>query len=67
MNKWMPNDRSVSFENLTNSIGVLVVAGPKARKLMQKVSPSSHFSMKLFHGFRQKKLMSIWPLQLLLE
>ncbi len=34
-----PNDDgSVIFEDLTNSTGVLVVAGPKARQLMQKVS-----------------------------
>ena len=32
--KWMPNDRSVTFENLTNSMGVLVVAGPKSRDLL---------------------------------
>ena len=48
MFKWMPNDRSVSFENLTNSIGVLVVAGPKARDLMQSVSPSTDFSNENF-------------------
>jgi len=36
--KWMPNDGSVQFENLTNSTGVLVVSGPKARELMKKVS-----------------------------
>ena len=36
--KWMPTDGSVVFEDLTNSTGVLVVAGPKARELMQKVS-----------------------------
>ncbi|MBD42144.1 MAG: dimethylglycine dehydrogenase [Pelagibacteraceae bacterium] len=36
--KWMPEDGSVQFENLTNSIGVLVVSGPKARDLMQRVS-----------------------------
>ena len=36
--KWMPNDGSVQFENLTNSMGVLVVSGPKARELMQRVS-----------------------------
>jgi len=33
----MPEDGSVQFENLTNSIGVLVVSGPKARTLMQKI------------------------------
>lgn len=36
--KWMPTDGSVIFEDLTNRIGVLVVAGPKSRELMQKVS-----------------------------
>ena len=35
--KWMPDDGSVIFEDLTNSTGVLVVAGPKARQLLQKV------------------------------
>ncbi len=36
--KHMPDDRSVTFENITNQLGVLVVAGPKARELMQRVS-----------------------------
>ena len=36
--KWMPNDGTVQFENLTNSMGVLVVSGPKARELMTRVS-----------------------------
>ncbi|MDC0043288.1 FAD-dependent oxidoreductase [Candidatus Pelagibacter sp.] len=36
--KWMPKDGSVQFENLTNSMGVLVVSGPKARELMTRVS-----------------------------
>ena len=36
--KWMPTDGSVQFENLTNSKGVLVVSGPKARELMSRVS-----------------------------
>ena len=36
--RWMPDDGSVQFENLTNSNGVLVVAGPKARELMCRVS-----------------------------
>jgi len=38
IHKWMPTDGSVQFENLTNSMGVLVVSGPKARELMTKVS-----------------------------
>ena len=36
--KHMPDDRSVKFENITNQIGVLVVAGPKSRELLQRVS-----------------------------
>ena len=31
-------DEGVTFEDLTNSTGVLVVAGPKSRELLQKVS-----------------------------
>ena len=48
MLKWLPEDRSVTFENLTNSIGVLVLAGPKARDLMKKVSPSNDFTNEKF-------------------
>lgn len=33
----MPRDGSVRMENLTNSMGVLVLAGPKARTLMERV------------------------------
>ncbi len=56
MFKWMPNDRSVSFENLTNSIGVLVVAGPKARELMKKISPSTNFSNEAFPWLSTEKI-----------
>ena len=56
MLKWMPNDRSVSFENLTNSIGVLVIAGPKARKLMKKISPSTDFSNEAFPWLSAEKI-----------
>lgn len=37
LKKHMPTDGSVQFENLTNSMGVLVVAGPKARDLLQPI------------------------------
>ena len=47
IHKWMPKDGSVQYENLTNSMGVLVVSGPKARQLMQKVSRSD-FSNERF-------------------
>jgi len=45
--KHMPDDRSVTFENITNQFGVLVVAGPKARKLMERVSETD-FSNEAF-------------------
>jgi len=53
--KWMPNDGSVQFENLTNSTGVLVVSGPKARDLMKKVS-SDDFSNDNFKWLSSKKV-----------
>ena len=53
--KWMPKDRSVTFENLTNSIGVLVIAGPKARDLMKKVSKTD-FSNSNFPWLSSKKI-----------
>ena len=53
--KWMPNDRSVFFENLTNSIGVLVVAGPKARDLLSKIS-NADFSNKGFPWLSAQKI-----------
>ena len=48
LKKHMPKDGSVIFEDLTESMGVLVVAGPKARQLMQRVS-NDDFSNE---GFR---------------
>jgi dimethylglycine dehydrogenase len=53
--KWMPTDGSVIFEDLTNSTGVLVVAGPKARELMQKVS-TDDFSNENFKWLTAKKV-----------
>ncbi|HCD79505.1 MAG TPA: dimethylglycine dehydrogenase, partial [Alphaproteobacteria bacterium] len=38
--KHMPDDGSVRFDDLTNSIGVLVLAGPHARDILQKVTRS---------------------------
>ena len=38
LKKHMPADGSVQFQNLTNSIGVLAIAGPKARELMSRVT-----------------------------
>ena len=53
--KWMPNDGSVIFEDLTNSTGVLVIAGPKARELMQKVS-TDDFSNENFKWLTAKNV-----------
>jgi len=36
--RYMPQDGSVQFTNLTGAVGVLVLAGPKARQILQKVS-----------------------------
>jgi dimethylglycine dehydrogenase len=51
----MPIDGSVQFENLTNAIGVLVVAGPKARELMKKISKDD-FSNENFKWLSSKKV-----------
>ena len=51
----MPKDRSVKFENLTNNMGVLVLAGPKARDLMSKVS-SADFSNESFPWLSSQKI-----------
>ena len=37
----MPQDGSVRFENVTNRIGVLVVAGPRSREILSHVSSAS--------------------------
>jgi dimethylglycine dehydrogenase len=36
--KHMPDDGSVRFDNLTTQMGVLVIAGPKARTLLERVT-----------------------------
>jgi dimethylglycine dehydrogenase len=38
--KHMPDDGSVQFQDLTGAMGVLVVSGPKARTLLERVSES---------------------------
>jgi len=53
--KWMPEDGSVQFENLTNSIGVLVVSGPKSRDLIKRVS-SDDFSNDNFKWLSSKSV-----------
>jgi dimethylglycine dehydrogenase len=51
----MPKDGSVQFENLTNSVGVLVVSGPKARELMKRVSKDD-FSNEKFKWLSAKNI-----------
>ncbi len=53
--KWMPKNGSVQFENLTNSVGVLVVSGPKARELMKRVSKDD-FSNENFKWLSSKQI-----------
>ncbi len=53
--KWMPTDGTVQFENLTNSMGVLVVSGPKARELMTRVSRDD-FSKENFKWLSAKNV-----------
>ena len=38
--KHMPDDGSVRFDNITNAVGVLVLAGPKSRDLLSKITRS---------------------------
>ena len=53
--KHMPTDNSVIFEDLTNSKGVLVLAGPKSRELMQLVS-KDNFKNEHFPWLTSKKI-----------
>ena len=39
--KHMPTDGSVQFTDLTNSMGVLVIAGPKSRDILQPITGSN--------------------------
>ena len=41
LKKHMPTDGSVQFTDLTNSMGVFVVAGPKSRDLLQPITGSN--------------------------
>jgi len=47
LKKHLPDDGSVRFDRVTNQVGVLVVAGPKARDVMQRVSDAD-FSNEAF-------------------
>lgn len=47
LKRHMPTDGSVRYDQMTNQNGVLVIAGPKARELMQRVSDTD-FSNEAF-------------------
>ncbi|MBT6094301.1 MAG: FAD-dependent oxidoreductase [Rhodospirillaceae bacterium] len=55
LKKKLPDDGSVRFDRLTNQIGVLVVAGPKARDLMERVS-NADFSNAAFPWLSSQRI-----------
>ena len=56
LKKRMPKDGSVQFTQLTGTYGVLVVAGPKSRQLMQRVS-TADFSNAAFRWLTAQDIM----------
>jgi dimethylglycine dehydrogenase len=56
LQKYMPKDGSVQFTQLTDSNGVLVVAGPKSRQLMQRVSDAD-FSNENFRWLTSQDIL----------
>ena len=55
LQKHMPNDDSVQFTQLTGTIGVLVIAGPKSRQLLERVSKDD-FSNESFRWLTRKEV-----------
>ena len=53
--KHMPTDRSVIFTDLTNSMGVLVLAGPKSRTLLERLTRTD-LSNEAFPWLSAKKI-----------
>ena len=51
----MPKDETVQFTDLTNSIGVFVVSGPKSRELLQRLTESD-MSNDAFNWLTAKKI-----------
>ena len=51
----MPKDGSVIYENLTNSMGVLVLAGPKSRDILSKITKTD-LSNENFPWLSSKKI-----------
>jgi dimethylglycine dehydrogenase len=56
LQKHQPRDDSVTFTQLTDRIGVLVLAGPKSRQLLQRVS-SADFSNSAFRWLSAQNIM----------
>ena len=55
--KRLPDDGSVQFTQLTSTMGVLVVAGPKARTLMERVSKTD-FSDPSFRWLTGQQILA---------
>ena len=55
LKKHMPRDGSVQFTQLTGANGVLVVAGPKSRQLLERVS-STDFSNEAFRWLTSQEI-----------
>ena len=53
--KFMPIDGSVEYKHLTDAMGVLVLAGPKSRALLNKVS-NADFSNEAFRWLTAKNI-----------
>ncbi len=54
--RYLPTDGSVQFVNLTGAIGVLVLAGPKSRQILHKVS-CSDFSNEAFRWLTAQDIL----------
>lgn len=53
----LPEDNSIQIKNLTNSHTILVIAGPNARKLMQKAAPRNDWSQQAFPWLTCQRVM----------
>ena len=56
LQKQMPKDGSVQFEQLTGTHGVLVIAGPRSRTLLQRVS-AADFSNEAFRWLTAQNIV----------
>ena len=55
LRRFLPAEKQIKFENLTDEMGVFVLAGPKSRSLLEKVS-TSEFSNEAFPWLTGKKI-----------